>query len=143
MIDELSRENVISGASRLIQIHEGLRLKPYKDTTGHLSIGYGRNLDSNGLRFKEALFLLNNDLEEAYSQLLKYEWFKDLSHNRKITLVDMMFNLGPHRFSTFKKMLKALRKGDFDEVSKEMLASKWASQVGKRSQTLADLMKNG
>lgn len=143
VIDELSRENAIHAARKLVQQHEGLRLKPYKDTTGHLTIGFGRNLDSNGLRYKEALFLLQNDLEEAYTILLKYIWFKDLSIDRRAVLVDMMFNLGPTRFAQFKKFMKALQKKDYNQAALEMLNSKWSSQVKTRAARLAEIMRTG
>ena len=32
----------------LLRHHEGLRLKPYADTTGHWTIGVGRNLEAEG-----------------------------------------------------------------------------------------------
>ena len=39
--------------------HEGLRLKPYRDTAGKLTIGVGRNLDDVGVSEAEAFALLN------------------------------------------------------------------------------------
>lgn len=38
--------------------HEGLRLKPYKDSVGKLTIGVGRNLDDKGITKEEAMHLL-------------------------------------------------------------------------------------
>lgn len=37
---------------------EGLRLKPYRDTVGKLTIGVGRNLDDVGITKDEAMHLL-------------------------------------------------------------------------------------
>ena len=37
-------------------LHEGLRLKPYRDTVGKLTIGVGRNLDDVGITRAEAFF---------------------------------------------------------------------------------------
>ena len=48
-----------------IKRHEGLRLFPYNDTTGHLSIGYGRNLTSNGISTQEAEIMLKSDIGAA------------------------------------------------------------------------------
>ena len=36
---------------------EGTRLKPYTDTTGHLTIGFGRNLSQVGISLAEAEYL--------------------------------------------------------------------------------------
>jgi lysozyme len=52
----------------------------------------------------------------------------------------MSFNLGYGRLKTFKKMLTALSKGDYEASAKEMLDSKWATQVGNRATALASLM---
>ncbi len=41
----------------LIKRHEGLSLKPYMDSRGFLTIGYGRNLDANGISKSEAEYL--------------------------------------------------------------------------------------
>ena len=57
--------------------------------------------------------------------------------------MDMLFNLGLSRLSGFKRMFRALRKGDYDTASKEMLDSKWARQVGPRAKRLAKMMKTG
>lgn len=40
---------------------EGLVLKPYRCTANKLTIGVGRNLDDNGLRYNEILSLINGD----------------------------------------------------------------------------------
>ena len=39
-----------------LKVHEGLRLKPYKDTVGKWTIGIGRNLEDKGITEQEALF---------------------------------------------------------------------------------------
>jgi lysozyme len=41
---------------------EGLRLKPYQDTVGKWTIGYGRNLDDRGISKYEAEAMLRNDV---------------------------------------------------------------------------------
>ena len=43
----------------------------------------------------------------------------------------------------FKKMLAALDKADYKTASKEMLNSKWATQVKSRAQFLAKIMETG
>ena len=42
-----------------VKMHEGLRLKPYRCTSGKLTIGYGRNIEDNGITEAEASFLLS------------------------------------------------------------------------------------
>ena len=50
-------------------IHEGMRLKPYKDSVGKLTIGVGRNLDDVGITEVEALELLENDIHRVMDDL--------------------------------------------------------------------------
>ena len=49
--------------------HEGIKLKPYTDTVGKLTLGIGRNLEDKGITEQEALFMLNNDVDYFYGKL--------------------------------------------------------------------------
>lgn len=127
-----------------LKTHEGLRLKPYKDTIGKLTIGIGRNLEDKGISEKEALSMLNNDVDEFYSKLAKkIPWFLNLDDARQNVLVNMAFNLGIAGLMTFKKMLDAVRLGLYLVAAEEMLNSKWAKQVGYRAEELAKQMRTG
>lgn len=126
-----------------IKRHEGLRLKPYRDTVGKLTIGYGRNLEDAGLSPEEAEVLLRNDLFRCEAELREAlgETYEALSPARKAALLDMIYNLGKTRFLGFKKMIAALKAGDFARAAAEMLDSRWAAQVGQRAQFLAEKMR--
>ena len=67
--------------------------------------------------------------------------FESLPEEAQLVLVDMAFNMG-YRLKSFRRMFAALRRGDFEEAAKEMLDSKWATQVGRRAENLAEIMKN-
>src|SRR5690554_394255 len=121
--------------------HEGLRLKPYLDTVGKLTIGYGRNLDDVGISQEEALSMMRNDIVVSRRELSQYGWFKRLDENRQGVLINMHFNLGLPRLLTFRKMIAALEKGDYNEASEQMLDSRWAVQVGNRAVELAREMR--
>jgi lysozyme len=126
----------------LIKKHEGLRLSPYKCTSGKLTIGYGRNIEDNGISKQEAEIMLFNDISSCEGELdLKIPIWRDLSEPRRAVLVNMVFNLGYPRFSKFKKMLKAIKEKDFNRAAAEMLDSRWARQVGNRAIELAEIMK--
>jgi len=121
--------------------HEGLRLKPYKCTSGKLTIGIGRNLEDNGITKEEALYLLYNDIDACVIDLYReIPLIKDLNGDKQEVLVNMCFNLGINRLLKFKKFLSALKSGDFKEARKEMLNSAWAFQVGNRALELADII---
>lgn len=149
-------------AVKSIQLHEGLRLKPYLCTAGKCTIGYGRNLDDVGFyedekaiekRFlltgtisqEEAEQLLFKDIDVAIDGLTgpKFQWFWALDSNRFAAIVDMVFNLGITRFMKFKNTIKALETGDYDTAAVEMLDSKWAKQVKIRARRLAFVIRTG
>jgi lysozyme len=125
---------------------EGLRLKPYKCSAGKTTIGYGRNLEDVGISKLEADYLFNADWNRAVQDAMRickdYDIdYKQLIEQRFYVLTDMCFNMGYARTKAFKKMLTALKKGLYEDASKEMLDSMWAKQVGNRAIKLAHLMK--
>lgn len=124
--------------------HEGLRLKPYKDTVGKLTIGVGRNLDDRGISENEALFLLENDLYDCKIQLSKYSWYMNLDTIRQGVLIELTFNIGISKVLSFKNMIEALKISDYVNASKELLDSLWAQQVGpNRSNNMANRLLTG
>lgn len=124
-------------------LHEGLRLKPYTDTVGKLTIGVGRNLTDVGISEEEAHVLLDHDLDQCVADLATFDWFHRLDAIRQRVLIDMRFNLGPSRFRAFKQTLAAVASGDYVKASDSMLKSKWSQQVGQRARTLARMMATG
>jgi lysozyme len=125
---------------------EGIRLFPYQCSADKLTIGYGRNLEDNGISEYEAEQMLLADTQVAAEDAKKFvgndTWVK-LSDVRKACLVNMAFNLGLPTLKTFQMLKTALQTGDMTEASAQMLDSKWASQVGQRAHRLAALMLEG
>lgn len=124
-----------------IKHHEGLRLFPYNDTVGKLTIGYGRNLQDNGITIQEAEILLNNDIKKCVSELSNFEWFTSQPEKVRWALINMCFNLGLTRLLGFKKMIKALEQKDYLTASIESLDSKWANQVHERANDIALMIR--
>lgn len=124
--------------------HEGLRLKPYRDTVGKLTIGVGHNLDDNGITQDIAYRILDDDIANAERDLdMREPWWRSLDPVRRMVFVDMCFNLGINRFCAFAKMLQAAQVGDWGGAAREMHNSVWAKQVGSRAVTLANMMLTG
>lgn len=117
---------------------EGLRLKPYRDSVGKLTIGIGRNLDDEGISEEEADFLLRNDLSTHDSALIRaLPWITNLDEARAGVLRNMCFNMGIHGLLGFRQTLALIQQGDYAGAAREMLNSHWAEQVGARAQRLA------
>lgn len=129
---------------KLLMEHEGFRSFPYEDTTGNLTIGWGHNLTSNGLSPAAAAFIFEEDLEFFIKTLPTVIHFWDsLNDARQIVLVNMAFNLGIKGLLSFKKALGHMESGEFVLAGRELMASKWADQVGNRAVTLARIMRTG
>lgn len=123
---------------------EGLRLQPYRDSVGKLTIGYGRNLDDVGISGEEAEILLEHDAERAWKALYsRLPWVINLDEVRRAVLVNMAFNLGIAGLLQFKNTLALAESGKYREAAAEMLKSKWAQQVGERAARLARQMESG
>ena len=125
-----------------VKFHEGLELKPYLDSVGVLTIGYGRNLE-RGITKEEAEMLLLNDLAISTKEGESFGFFKDLTDNRQDVIVEMIFNLGLTRFKKFKKTIGYINQANHSAAADEMLDSQWAKQVGQRALTLSNKFRAG
>lgn len=126
-----------------IKEHEGFRGRPYKDSVGVITIGYGRNLEVNPLTTVEGLILLHGDMVPAWKIAKSYySYIDELNGPRQAVLVNMAYNLG-NRIFGFKKMRYALLKEDYMEASRQGLDSLWAEQVGKRAEQLMLQLRTG
>ena len=129
LIDQLKRD-------------EGLRLKAYKDTLGHLTIGYGHNLEARGITLEIAAMLLEEDVAIAVAELRsRFDWFDHLTRPRQDALINLCFNLGINKFMEFHGMLNALDNGDFHTAALHILNSKYHDQVGKRAERIAEQLE--
>lgn len=124
--------------------HEGLKLKPYKDTQGILTVGVGRNIEQVGISFDEAMMLLENDISTVTAYADKtFPWFPALNQARQAVLLDMIFNMGIGKVVGFKRFLAAMQASDWPAAKVEMLNSDWAVEVGERADELADMITTG
>jgi lysozyme len=97
-----------------------------------------------GIKKQYAEIKLDGDIEEDRMEVMNI--FPDLqgfTQNRQIALIDMMFNLGAHRFRKFKKMITAIKVGDWERASIEAIESRWYVQVGGRAETIVNQLIGG
>ncbi len=179
----------MSNLLRLIKRHEGFRAAPYWDKTGqemwqgldpwiagpddveskkaeikkelgHLTIGYGFNLEAP--RSEEFWrYVLEWDVGQATAQADKYKWFRELNPDwghlpdfeemsaRQGVIISMIYQLGPTGFAGFKRMIENIQTAigletfGWAAVADEMLDSKWARQTPERARELAEMMCTG
>ena len=129
---------------------EGLRLTPYRDSVGKLTIGFGRNLDAKGISRGEAEVMLEHDAADAAAEVDgALPWSGSLDDARRAVLVNLCFNVGIGVAASatgllgFKKMLAAIQTGDYDRAAAELMDSRYATQVGPRAYRLARQLQTG
>ncbi|MBQ8677434.1 MAG: glycoside hydrolase family protein [Alphaproteobacteria bacterium] len=151
----------IKEAVQRLYVHEGCRLKPYRDTKGYLTIGIGRCLDKNpftaeekklvgscwqlkGITKEAAFMLLHSDILRTIKELAyKIPFWDNISDERQYALLDMAFQMGVNGVLKFKKMLAAIGSGDFETARKECLNSKYAREFKTRATRNADCLATG
>ena len=124
---------------KLVKAHEGFRAKPYRDTAGKLTIGYGTLLE-DGITEEEAELLLRHRLEVITDELGRSPvgpTFAELPDGVFEAVSDMAYNLGVPRLLGFRRMWAALEHRNWRDASHEALDSQWAQQVGARAKTIA------
>ena len=122
---------------------EGVRLKPYKDTVGKLTVGVGRNLDDVGISYAEAMQMLMDDIAHVENQAQSFPWYAGLTPARQAVILSMIFNMGLASFSLFKNTIAAIAAGNYEAAAAGMEGSKWSRQVGQRAARLAQIMRTG
>lgn len=126
----------------ILKEFEGFRAKAYKDSTGHLTIGYGFNVDA-GIDERAASALIEHQVTELYADLMRFEWFDNLDEVRQSVLVQMAFQMGVNGLLKFRKTLYYVKGGEYEKAADEMLNSLWAKQTPARAHHVATMMRKG
>ena len=136
---------------KMLKKHEGYKPQMYKDTEGHWTIGIGHLVTANEVsKFKnrtlsdtEIKSLFDSDLNIAITNAKKFAPnFNTLPLQVQHAIVNMAFNLGINRLMKIKHLRQSLASKDFDKASRDMLDSKWASQVKVRAIELSDIVRS-
>ena len=127
-----------------IKRHEGFRGKPYDDTKGIITIGYGRNLEANPLTEAEADLLFENDLRRARVGARRFAFYEALSMNRQDVLTEMVFQMGYGGVMKFKLFRVAAMEQRWGDAYDEMLDSAWhRTDSPTRARALAAIFLEG
>lgn len=146
-----------------IKEHEGYRPQVYIDTVGKPTVGIGLNLKredapalvtSAGANYNAVLSgqqkltdeqikaIFKSTLAIAYADAKKFmPNFDYLPKNLKLVILDLSFNMGYTRLSKFIKFKEALLVKDYNAAARELMNSKWATQVGNRVNSVVSLLK--
>ena len=136
--------------SNMIKRHEGAVVNSrkqyilYKCPAGKLTIGWGHNIEDNGLPEHVVQVLLEHDIINAEKDLdLIFDNWRRFAKGRRLGLTSMMFNLGHAKFRKFRKMIKAIRDKKWEEAADEAMLSLWSKQVKSRAEEISSLFRSG
>ena len=129
---------------------EGFRGTAYLDTSGLWTIGYGHhdNHVHEGMVWTQT-FATNqlisdvNLTEMMMDRSPPLNWWRNLTDPRQDVLVNMAFNLGVAKLTTFTTFLPLVKSGQYAQAADDMLTTDWAKEVGARAQRLAQQMRTG
>lgn len=134
----------LSTLESILQRQEGLRLKSYRDTTGHLSIGYGRNIDAVGISQDEAAYMLSNDTQRVLNDISTHmPWALGLSEPRACALASWVFNEGISGVMAWKPTIEAIKAKQWQIVHDHILGSLAAEQAPNRYKEIANIFLTG
>ena len=132
---------------------EGFKVKPYRCTSGHWTIGVGHKMlpleieSVKELTSDEIFALLANDVRLAIAgcyQIFGRNRFERMDDCRQRALANMCFQLGIAGLAKFERMIAAIFNEDWQNASKEALDSKWAKHDSPaRAKRVADMLRTG
>ena len=133
-----SMDSLIATVMVRLQQEENFEAKPYPDTLGGLTIGYGTAI-GEGITRTEAAYLLRERLVDTRKRLAK-AWtpFDAMSPHVQAALLDMGYQLGVEGVLEFDDMLAALERGDYAAAQAAALDSEWAVQTPARARRAVD-----
>lgn len=120
-----------------LKTEEGFRGLPYKDTQGHLTVGYGCNLDVPLSQFAAAA-LLTAQAQERHDHLMRFTWYAALDFARQSVCLDIDFNAN---LLNFPHMIAALAKQDWATAAAECKVTN--PELAGRYAALAQLLLTG
>lgn len=130
-----------------LELHEGLRLTPYKDSEGNWTIGIGYNVTGRGwemleiiigrkvnptmaITADEARVVCAADIDRIEPSVIKhFPEYVSLNEVRQRVVMDMAYNLG-YRALGFNNTIIAIRAQQWSTAVRELYKSKWSHQVG-------------
>lgn len=154
----------------LLAEEEGWRDKPYIDSEGYPTVGFGFLLGPKGAALSNYTFTLPRTAGEVWMRcildqmVLKIETdpryglirgaldklrsfsktgTSDYSDPRICVLLSMCYQMGLDGVAKFQNTLGFILAGQFTKAAVNMLASKWATQTPHRAKRHAEQMRSG
>jgi lysozyme len=124
---------------------EGFVPHAYQDSLGYWTIGYGFLVDEQrggGLPRNIAdIWLLDHTANMVDELERRWPSYRNLPQHVRRAVGNMAYQLGVPGLLRFRKMLEALRAGDWNKAADEALDSLWAQQTPNRAARVAALIR--
>jgi lysozyme len=142
---------------------EGFRSRPYLDTKGYWTCGFGhllpRNItrqELNEMRWtrEHAEKVLHDDVLDAINSAGAFPWWLTLDPVRQSVIVELVFNMGRSKVKGFTRMIAAIQDKAYQKAARELCwnthddgtrsATQWSKDVGPiRSKRVAQMLETG
>lgn len=140
-----------------LELEEGERHFPYRDSRGIWTIGVGHNIEADpvmkpdlntlmktGLSEDQIRSILDLDVAKAEKSLFStYPWAANLDEARREVLVDMTFNMGINKLMQFHNSLMEIQSGEYHAAAARLAQSEWYREVGSRAVHLCQILDTG
>ena len=145
-------KNEITNVFDLIAFEEGFRMKPYHCSEGYPTIGIGKRIGPKGADLSLYEFTVNKaiavawlkeEVEKVNKELIKHNWFRTLTMERRWIITSMAYQLGITGLFKFKNMITALEEKRWGAASGEALDSTWHKQTKLRAERHAKVLYCG
>ena len=135
-----------------LKTDEGCKYEIYLDHLGLPTFGIGPLVTERDPEYQKEVGTVVDEIRvnEVFEQdiqvtvdeckILFVDW-SNLPEEVKLITANMMFNMGRPRLSKFKKMIQAIKDGDWLEAANQMKDSRWYKQVTNRADRLISRMK--
>jgi lysozyme len=122
--------------------HEGFRGYPYLCDAGSCTIGYGHKLP---ITERQAEAILIEDIYHVSDQYMRWKGRNKLklSQVRDEILCELIYWHGFNGFLGFKRMIQALKDGDYNRAADEMMDSESGRKYKARMYELSVMMRDG
>lgn len=142
----MNRDKIIAQ----LKTDEGLKLVPYFDSLGYLTIGYGHRgllgvvMVQGGISQTYAEQLLSSDVDIHVAGLdHAMPWWRGMNDARQDAFVNMGFNLGVHKLLTFDIFLDLMKAANYNGAADDLTTTLWHKQVGARGPRIENVIRSG
>jgi len=135
-----------------LKTDEGCKYEIYLDHLGLPTFGIGHLVTERDPEYQKEVGTVVDEIRvnEVFEQDIQvtmndckkvYDDWDSMDETVKLICCNMMFNLGYPRYCKFKKMIQAIKDGDWLEAGNQMQDSRWYNQVTNRADRLISRMR--